>query len=58
MSTELREVLAHLRNGLGGGMTRNRVPWRDEPSSSPSSSSQEGEKTTKTAGGSLKGHEI
>ena len=43
MSTELREVLAHLRNDPGGGMRRSRVPQREEPSSSPSSSSQDEE---------------
>jgi len=43
MSTELSEVLAHLRNDPRGGMRRNRVPPREEPSSSPSSSSQDDE---------------
>jgi len=43
MPTELREVLAHLRNDPGGGMRRTRVPRRDDPSSSPSFSSQDEE---------------
>jgi len=43
MSTDLREVLAHLRNDLRGGMRRNHAPQRDDPSSSPSSSSHDEE---------------
>ena len=37
ISNDLREVLAHLRPDLGGGMSRNCAPPRGEPPSSPSS---------------------
>ena len=43
MSTELREVFTHLRNDPGGGMRRNHVHLRGEPSSSSPSSSQDEE---------------
>jgi len=43
MSNELREVLAHLRSDLGGGVRRNHVPVRGEPTSSPTSLSQDDE---------------
>jgi len=41
MSTDLREILAHLREDPGGGHRRTLVTPRDESSSSHSSSSQE-----------------